>query len=171
PVSEDHPEARGALEAAEARLKRLLSTGGKRSADALHRELGKLLLENCGMARDKAALEQAIARIPALREEFWANVCVPGDGESLNQALEKANRVSDWFELAELLCRDALTREESCGGHFRIEHQTEEGEARRDDVNFSHVATWEHTGEGREPVRHIEPLTYEALQMSQRSYK
>jgi succinate dehydrogenase / fumarate reductase flavoprotein subunit len=152
------------------RVARLLSIRGRQPADALHRKLGRLMLDACGMVRHRSGLEQALAAIPALREEFWADVNVPGSAEDLNQALEKSGRIADFFELAELMCRDALAREESCGGHFREEHQTPEGEARRDDERFAHVAVWEHTGNGA-PVRHVEPLSFEYVPPSQRSYK
>ena len=171
PVSEDHPEVRGAAEAATQRLQSLLDTKGDRTVDSFHRELGRILWEHCGMAREKSSLEEALQLIPALKEEYFQRVKVLGSGQDLNQTLEKANRVGDYFGLAELICRDALAREESCGGHFRVEHQTEEGEAKRDDENFSHAAVWEHTGEGQTPARHTEPLTFEHVPPSQRSYK
>jgi succinate dehydrogenase / fumarate reductase flavoprotein subunit len=123
------------------------------------------------MARDRAGLEGAIARIPELREQYWRDVNVPGSGSDLNQSLEKAGRVADFMELAELMCRDALQREESCGGHFRTESQTEEGEALRDDDRFAHVSAWEFTGVGSAPRLHQEPLTFEHVPLSQRSYK
>ena len=123
------------------------------------------------MARTKGGLEAALQKIPALREEFWANVKVPGSTDTLNQSLEQAGRVADFLELGELLCRDALTREESCGGHFREEYQYPDGECKRDDVNFAHVAAWEYQGDGKTPLRNIEPLNYEFTKMSVRSYK
>ena len=126
--------------------------------------------ENCGMARSKQSLELNLKRIPELREEFWNNVNVSGESGDLNQTLEHAGRVADFLEFGELLCLDALTREESCGGHFRVEHQ-EEGECKRDDENFAHVAAWEHQGEGKAPLRHTEPLVYDEVHMSTRSYK
>jgi succinate dehydrogenase / fumarate reductase flavoprotein subunit len=153
------------------RAKRLLEVRGKRTVDSFHRELGHLLWENCGMARNDAGLRKAIARIPELRAEYWENVTVLGSGESLNQSLEKAGRVADFLELGELLCRDALHRTESCGGHFREESQTEEGEAKRDDENFSYVAAWEWKGEGSAPALHKEPLNFDYVHPSQRSYK
>ncbi len=170
PVDQDHAEVRRVEQEVHDRIRKLLAINGKQPADAIHRKLGKLMLEQCGMARDKAGLEQALAQLPALREEFWQDVNVPGSDANLNQALEKAGRAADYFELAELMCRDALVREESCGGHFRAEHQTPEGEARRDDENFCHVAVWEHTGNG-EPQRHTEPLVFEHVPPTQRSYK
>ena len=127
--------------------------------------------DHCGMARTRAGLEKALQEIPKLREEFWADVHVPGSGESLNQALERAGRVADFIELGELMCRDALAREESCGGHFREEHQHPDGECKRDDQNFAHVAAWEYQGEGRAPLRNTEALNYEFVKMSMRSYK
>jgi succinate dehydrogenase / fumarate reductase flavoprotein subunit len=130
-----------------------------------------LLWEDCGMARSASGLERALARIPELRAEFWENLRVPGSGEELNQSLEKAGRIADFLELGELLCRDALARDESCGCHFREEHQTPEGEAARDDERFTHVAAWEYTGEGSEPRRHEESLTFEFVKPTQRSYK
>ncbi|MBI4875652.1 MAG: fumarate reductase/succinate dehydrogenase flavoprotein subunit [Acidobacteria bacterium] len=153
------------------KLKRLLSIRGKRTVDSFHRELGKILWDNCGMGRNAKGLEEALQRIPALREEFWKNVTVPGGNEELNQSLEKAGRVADFFELAELMCRDALERSESCGGHFREEYQTEEGEALRDDENFAHVAAWEYRGDGHRPARHTEPVAFEYVKPAQRSYK
>jgi succinate dehydrogenase / fumarate reductase, flavoprotein subunit len=150
---------------------RLLSIRGKRTVDSFHKELGKVLWEKCGMARSAAGLRAAIAEIPRLRAEFWSDVNVLGDGESLNQSLEKAGRVADFLELGELICRDALHREESCGGHFREEHQTPEGEALRDDERFRYVAAWQYSGESAEPVLHREPLEFENVHLAQRSYK
>jgi succinate dehydrogenase / fumarate reductase flavoprotein subunit len=126
---------------------------------------------HCGMARTRAGLETALREIPALREEFWSTVRVPGAADTLNQSLERAGRVADFLELGELLCRDALAREESCGGHFREEHQYPDGECKRDDERFAHVAAWEHAGDGRAPIRHAEPLNYEFVHMSVRNYK
>jgi succinate dehydrogenase / fumarate reductase flavoprotein subunit len=126
---------------------------------------------HCGMARTRAGLEQALREIPALREEFWANLNVPGSGDTLNQSLERAGRVADFLELGELMCRDALEREESCGGHFREEHQYPDGECKRDDVNFAHAAAWEYAGPDRPAKRNIEPLQYEFVHMSTRNYK
>jgi succinate dehydrogenase / fumarate reductase flavoprotein subunit len=154
-----------------ASTERLLGVAGKRSVDSFHRELGVLLWNQCGMARNAAGLASALEQIPRLREEFWRDVRVTGAGEELNQQLEKAGRVADYFELAELLCRDALHREESCGGHFREEHQTLEGEAKRDDERFSYVAAWQWQGEGRPQALHKEPLEFERAHPSQRSYK
>jgi succinate dehydrogenase / fumarate reductase flavoprotein subunit len=152
-------------------MARWLSIGGTRSVDHYHRELGKLVWDYIGMARTKTGLEKALSEIPALREEYHRNVRVLGSADTLNQSLEKAGRVADLFELAELMARDALTREESCGGHFREEHQTEEGEALRDDENFTHVAAWEWNGEGTPPTRHREELEFDNVELTQRSYK
>jgi succinate dehydrogenase / fumarate reductase flavoprotein subunit len=155
----------------EERTKKLLSAGGKRTVDSFHRELGTIVWEHCGMARTRGGLEAAIAKIPELREQYWRDVNVPGSGDDLNQSLERAGRVADFMELAELMCRDALQREESCGGHFRTESQTDEGEALRDDDRFAHVSAWEFTGVGSAPKEHREPLTFEHVPLSQRSYK
>jgi len=153
------------------RIDQLLSCKGKRTADSFHRALGRIIWGNCGMSRDRAGLEQALQEIPALREEFWNDLLVPGESSQLNQTLEQAGRVADFLEFGEVMVRDALTREESCGGHFRSEHQTEEGEARRNDKDFSHVAVWEFTGVGEVPKRHREPLEFKYVPPSQRSYK
>jgi succinate dehydrogenase / fumarate reductase flavoprotein subunit len=152
-------------------MKRLLAVNGRRTADTFHRELGKIMWDYCGMARNEQGLKTALEKIPALREEFWQDVRVPGTGEELNQALEKAGRVADFLELAELMCLDALERRESCGAHFREEFQTEEGEAARDDEHFCHAAVWEYTGEGNRPVRHTEQLNFEYVPLQTRSYK
>jgi succinate dehydrogenase / fumarate reductase flavoprotein subunit len=153
------------------RVGRLLSIEGERSVDSFHRELGKIMWDYCGMARNDAGLRNALKRIPELRAEFWENVRVPGEGNDLNQELEKAGRVADFFELAELMCLDALHRTESCGGHFREESQTEEGEAKRDDENFSYVAAWEYSGKLEAPTLHREQLMFENIKLQQRSYK
>ncbi len=151
--------------------RRLLEIRGTRTVDSFHRELGRLMWDHCGMARNAAGLREAMERIPVLREEFWRDVNVPGSDAELNQALEKAGRVADFFELAELMCRDALHREESCGGHFREEHQTPDGEALRDDEHFAYVAAWEYAGAGQPPVLNREPLDFEYVHLAQRSYK
>ena len=169
--STDAPAFRQAEENVAAQVGRLLGAKGKEPVNQFHRRLGKIMWDHCGMARTRAGLEQAIQEIGALREEFWRNVSVPGSAESLNQALERAGRVADFIELGELMCRDALTREESCGGHFREEHQYPDGECKRDDTNFAHVAAWEFQGEGKVPLRNVEPLNYESVKMSVRSYK
>ena len=152
-------------------IKRLMAAKGKEPVNYYHKKLGQIMWKYCGMARNKAGLEQALIEIPKLREEFWAKVNVPGSADNLNQALERANRVADFMELGELMCRDALTREESCGGHFREEYQYPDGECKRDDAQFNHVAAWEFQGEGRTPLRNTEPLNYETVKMSVRSYK
>ncbi len=169
-ASTDGPEFKKAEEDARAQTKRFLTIGGKRSVDSFHRELGRVMWNHCGMARNEAGLKKALARIPELRTEFWENVRVPGEGQQLNQELEKAGRVADFLELGELMCRDAMERRESCGGHFREESQTEEGEAKRDDANYSHGAVWEYKGK-EPPVMHKEPLTFEYVKLAQRSYK
>lgn len=153
------------------RTKKFLSINGTRTVDSFHRELGQLMWNDCGMSRNDAGLRAALARIPELREEFWNSVNVPGSDAQLNQALEKAGRVADFFELAELMCRDALERKESCGGHFREESQTPDGEALRDDEHFAYVAAWEYTGDGTPAVLHKEPLVFENVKLSQRSYR
>jgi len=156
---------------ATARLERLAGTGGRNTIDDFHRRLGEIMWEYCGMSRSKAGLEKALELIPALREEFWAEVCVCGGSKELNVALEQAGRVADFMDFGELLVRDALTREESCGAHFREEHQTTDGEAARDDARFAHVAAWEWMGDGREPQRHQEPLDFESIPLAERNYK
>ena len=167
----DHP-AFGEVEAeVRARTERLLSSKGTRSADSFHRELGRIIWDKCGMSRNRAGLESALEEISALREAFWKDLRVPGSGAELNQTLEQAGRVADFLEFADVMVRDALTREESCGGHFRLEHQTEDGEARRSDGEFSHVAVWEFAGVGEVPKRHREPLEFKYVPPSQRSYK
>ncbi len=169
-VSTDH-EAFAATEAeVKARIEKLLAVGGSRTVDSFHRELGHLMWDHCGMARNEAGLERALEKIPELREQYWQDVKVLGDGDGVNQPLEKAGRVADLLELAELMCRDALERPESCGGHFREESQTPEGEALRDDENYSHVSAWEHV-EGGVPKHHKEHLEFEYVKLTQRSYK
>ncbi|MGW5669573.1 fumarate reductase/succinate dehydrogenase flavoprotein subunit [Micromonospora sp. NPDC003776] len=169
-VDASHPEAVAARTEVEERLQKLLAINGDRTVDSFHRELGQIMWEHCGMERSEAGLRKAIDEIRTLRDEFWQRVRVPGDGEGLNQSLEKAGRVADFFELAELMCIDALHREESCGGHFRAEHQTPDGEAQRDDDRFAYVAAWEYTGTGQ-PVLHKEDLKFEYVHPTQRSYK
>jgi succinate dehydrogenase / fumarate reductase flavoprotein subunit len=174
------PGARPAPDAAEFReaeanvrglTERLLGVRGREPVSHFHKRLGHILWNHCGMARNRAGLEQALREIPALREEFWGNVLVPGSGATLNQSLERAGRVADFLELGELMCRDALVREESCGGHFREEHEYPDGEGKRDDAHMAHVAAWEYQGEGRAPLRNVEPLAYEFVKMSVRNYK
>jgi succinate dehydrogenase / fumarate reductase flavoprotein subunit len=170
-VAAYHPEVRKAVADADEGTKKLLSVNGKRTVDDFHRALGRIMWERCGMARNHKGLESALQEIPALREEFWRDVRVLGANEEINQSLEKAGRVADFLELGELMCLDALERRESCGGHFREEFQTEEGEALRDDENFCHVAAWEYAGPGRKPKRHTEPLVFENVHLATRSYK
>ncbi len=167
----DVPEFKQAEDNVASITKRLMSAKGKEPVNYYHKKLGQLMWNYCGMARTKEGLEKALVEIPKLREEFWANVNVPGSADTLNQALERAGRVADFFELGELMCRDALTREESCGGHFREEYQYPDGECKRDDEKFAHVAAWEFQGEGKTPLRNVEPLNYETVKMSVRSYK
>lgn len=171
PISTAHPEVVSTLAAVEERTKKLLSIRGKRSAEWFYRELGKIMWDRCGMARSREGLEQALREIPTLREELWRDVFVPGTGEELNQSLERAGRVADFLELAELMCIDALHREESCGGHFRVEHQSPDGEALRHDDRFAYVAAWEYAGDESPPVLHKEPLTFENVTVTTRSYK
>ncbi|MCX7895759.1 MAG: fumarate reductase/succinate dehydrogenase flavoprotein subunit [Thermoanaerobaculum sp.] len=170
-VDTGHPAFREAASQVGERIKKLLAVQGRRTVDELHRALGKVMWDLVGMARHEAGLKQALEKIRALREEFWQDVRVPGEAADLNQELEKAGRVADFFELAELIALDALERRESCGGHFREEFQTPDGEAQRDDANFAHVAVWEFTGDDRPPVRHTEPLLFEVVELAQRSYK
>ncbi|MFC3501732.1 fumarate reductase/succinate dehydrogenase flavoprotein subunit [Micromonospora krabiensis] len=170
-VDASHPAAVEARRDVEDRIQRLLAVNGDRTVDSFHRELGQIMWEHCGMERSDAGLRKAIDEIRALREQFWQRVRVLGDGDGLNQSLEKAGRVADFFELAELMCIDALHREESCGGHFRAEYQTEDGEAQRDDEHFSYVAAWEFTATGQPSVLHKEDLKFEYVHPTQRSYK
>ena len=167
----DHSEFIQAENEVRDRTKRMLDIDGKRSVDSFHRELGLLLWDKCGMARNAAGLQEALARIPQLREEFWQNVTVPGYGETFNQSLERAGRVADFLEFGELMCRDALARDESCGGHFREEHQTPDGEALRNDESFADVFAWEYQGDGAKPKVHAEPLVFESVHLATRSYK
>ena len=167
----DHVEFKASEAMIQDQVKTMLSIRGKRTPSSIHRELGKIMWDHCGMARNVDGLQQAIGQIQALREEFWKDVNVLGDNESMNQALEHAGRLADFLELGELMCRDALHRNESCGGHFREEYQTEEGEAQRDDDNFSYVAAWEWRGPNQEPALHKEPLAFNYVHPSQRSYK
>jgi succinate dehydrogenase / fumarate reductase, flavoprotein subunit len=171
PVTVDAPEVKAAVADVAERTQRLLSVQGRRTVASFHRELGHIMWEYCGMARDATGLRKAMELIPQLREEFWRDVRVPGEGTELNQTLEHAGRVADFLELGELMCRDALHREESCGGHFRTEYQTAEGEALRDDEHFAYVAAWEYAGPTASPILHREPLEFESVKLSQRSYK
>ncbi|HXG91370.1 MAG TPA: fumarate reductase/succinate dehydrogenase flavoprotein subunit [Blastocatellia bacterium] len=169
--STDNPEFRGAEEGVRKRLERLLSINGRRTAREFHRELGRLMWDKCGMARNEAGLKEVLERIPQIREEFWEDVSVLGTETEFNQSLEYAARVADFLEFAELVAYDALHRNESCGGHFREEYQTEDGEALRNDEEYSYVAAWQYTGTDSRPVLHKEPLVYEEVHMTQRSYK
>jgi succinate dehydrogenase / fumarate reductase flavoprotein subunit len=170
-ITEEHQDVRGTIAAVRERTKRLTSIGGKRSATSFHRELGKIVWEYCGMARNAEGLRKALELIPMLRDEFWNDLYVPGTGEELNQELERAGRVADFLELAELMCIDALQREESCGAHFRIEHQTPDGEALRHDDTFAYVAAWEFGGDRKTPILHKEPLVFENVALATRSYR
>ncbi|MEX2472377.1 MAG: fumarate reductase/succinate dehydrogenase flavoprotein subunit [Gemmatimonadota bacterium] len=170
-VDPDHAAVRDAERDVKNRLDRLMSTGGTRTVDSFHIELGKLMWDHCGMERDESGLKEALAKIPELRERFWKEVRVPGSAATLNQSLEKAGRVADFLEFAEVMCHDALARDESCGAHYRSEHTTPDGEAKRDDENFSHVSVWEFKGVGEAPALHKESLEFENVQLSQRSYK
>jgi len=170
-IEQSDPDIRGSVASVENNIQRLLSINGKRTVDSFHRELGKIVWEYCGMTRTAAGLEHAIGRIREVRGEFWQDVNVPGSEADLNQSLERAGRVADFFELAELMCIDALHRNESCGGHFREEYQTPEGEALRDDEHFSYVAAWEYQGGGNAPELHKEALEFQYVHPSQRSYK
>ncbi len=171
PVSIDHPEFRKAEEEAKNKINKLLTINGKKTPSQFHRELGEVVWDNVGMGRNEAGLKSVLEKIPAIREEFWQNLKVTGSNEDLNIVLEKANRVADFLEFAEVMAWDALERRESCGAHFREEFQTEEGEAKRNDAEFAHVAAWEFTGVGSKPVRHREELEFENVELAVRSYK
>ena len=171
PVSTSHPEVREAVESVDRTIAKLLAVNGRRTVDSFHRQLGKIVWDYCGMSRTAQGLTCAIEQIRGLREEFWQNVLVPGSADDFNQSLEKAGRVADFFELGELMCVDALERNESCGGHFREEYQTQDGEAQRDDQNFSYVAAWGYRGGGVPEELTKEPLEFEYVHPSQRSYK
>jgi len=171
PIDQEHPEVKKAIAAVEERTKKLLhAPEPKHTPDYFHRKLGALLWDKCGMSRTKEGLEEALQIIPKLREQFWREVKVTGTGAELNQTLERAGRVADFLELGELMCIDALTREESCGGHFREEHQAD-GEAKRDDDNFAYSAAWGWTGDPSKPELNKEPLTFEYVKLATRSYK
>jgi len=170
-ISTDRPEFKEAEARVREMTNKFLSINGNKTPDDFHRALGKIMWDQCGMARNEKGLKDALKKIPELREEFWKNVKVAGSGSELNQELEKAGRVADFLEFGELMCLDALTREESCGGHFREEHQTEDGEAKRNDDKFCHVSAWEYQGEGKTPVEHREKLEYENIHLAVRSYK
>jgi succinate dehydrogenase / fumarate reductase flavoprotein subunit len=170
-VSTDRPEFKQTETEVEERVSKLVTAKGNRSVDSFHRELGQIMWDYCGMARSAEGLQKARAMIRDLRHQYWKDVRVLGTDDEPNQALEKAGRVADFFELAELMCLDALKREESCGGHFRVEYQTAEGEAERNDEKFLYVSAWEYTGDESEPALHKEPLVYEEVKLATRSYK
>jgi succinate dehydrogenase / fumarate reductase flavoprotein subunit len=181
-VSTEMPEFKQAEAETRDRIQKILKIQGKRTVDSFHRELGMIMWDKCGMARSKEGLTEALEKIPQIREEFWSNVRIPGSGSNVNMELEKAGRVADFLEFGEVMCYDALNREESCGGHFRVEHQffnndpevvagsTQAGEAKRHDQEYSHVSAWEYHGDGRPPTLHKEPLHYEETHVSIRSY-
>jgi succinate dehydrogenase / fumarate reductase flavoprotein subunit len=170
-VDASHPTVAEAVSAVRGRIDKLLSVNGSRTVDSFHRELGRLMWDYCGMERSEEGLRKALTRIRELKDEFWSDVRVLGANEELNQALERAGRVADFFELGELMCIDALVRRESCGGHFRVESQTSDGEALRDDDNFAYASAWEFAGENHRPILHKEPLVYDYVELKQRSYK
>jgi succinate dehydrogenase / fumarate reductase flavoprotein subunit len=170
-IPTDSPEFEAAEKEVRDRIEHLLNTKGTKPVDYYHKRLGKVMWDKCGMARNAEGLKEAIAEIQEIRKEFWANVRVPGSANEFNPELDKAGRVADFLELGELMCYDALNRNESCGGHFREESQTEEGEALRDDDNFAFVSAWEFAGEGKEPILNKEELVYENIKLVQRSYK
>jgi succinate dehydrogenase / fumarate reductase flavoprotein subunit len=170
-VTTDRPEFKQTEAEVADRINRLMSAKGTRSVDSFHRELGSIMWDYCGMARSAEGLNKGIAMIRALRDQYWKDVRVLGGAEEPNQALEKAGRVADFFELAELICIDALHREESAGGHFRVEYQTPEGEAQRNDNDFLYVGAWEYAGAGKQPILHKESLVYEEVKLATRSYK
>ncbi len=169
--STDRPEFEAAEKELQDRITRIMNVKGNKSVDDLHKELGHIMWDNVGMGRDKAGLEKAIVKLDELKKEFWSNVYVPGEANDLNVELEKALRLADFIEIGTLMAHDAMDREESCGGHFRIEHQTEEGEAKRDDDNFAYVSCWEYQGEDKDPVMYKEELVYEETVRAQRNYK
>jgi succinate dehydrogenase / fumarate reductase flavoprotein subunit len=170
-IDDSHPAAAEAVASVKGRIEKFLSINGSRTVDSFHKELGHIMWDYCGMERTEEGLRKAITRIRELKQEFWSDVRVLGTNEELNQALERAGRVADLLELGELMCIDALVRRESCGGHFRAESQTEDGEALRHDDEYAHVSAWEFGGDGGKPILHKEPLVYEYVEMKQRSYK
>ena len=170
-IPTDSPEFDEAEKEVKDRIDKLMNNNGSKSVDYFHKKLGLVMWNKCGMSRNEVHLREAIEEIKQIREEFWKEVYVPGSDKDFNQELEKAVRVADFLELGELMCIDALHRAESCGGHFREESQTEEGEAKRDDVNFTFVSAWEYTGDPSASVLHKEPLVYENIELKQRSYK
>ena len=170
-VTDKNPEFKQSADEVKAELDKLLSINGSKTPSQLHRKLGSLMWENVGMARSEESLKESLQKIPEIREEFWNDIKVAGSGEEFNQQLEMAWRLADFLEFAEVLVTDALNREESCGGHFRTEHQTEDGEAMRDDENYAYVAAWEFKGTGQKPELHKEPLKFENVELAVRSYK
>ncbi len=170
-LDDTHPAVKEAVDDVKGRVEKLLAVQGNRTVDSFHKELGHIMWEYCGMERTEEGLKTAIAKIDELQKDFWANVKVTGVNGDFNQTLERAGRVADFFELGRLMCVDALHRRESCGGHFRAESQTEDGEALRHDDEFLYVGAWEFTGTGQKPVLHKEQLVYEAIELKQRSYK
>jgi len=170
-ISTSHPAFAEATRAVKVGVQKLLAIKGKRTVDDFHRQLGQILWDYCGMSRNNQGLAKAVEMIRELRAEFWGNVIVPGSEEEFNQSLERAGRVADFLEFGELMVIDALARQESCGGHFNEAHQTQEHEAKRDDENFCHVAVWEYLGDAKEPASHKEPLIFENVALTQRSYK
>ena len=170
-VNESHQAFKDSVKTQTEKINKLLSINGKRTVDDFHKQLGHVLWDNCGMARNDADMQKAIKMIPEIRDEFRQNVTVPGSAGDLNQSLERANRVADFLEFGELIVKDALSRRESCGCHFNVDYQTEEHEAKRDDENCSYVSAWEYNGEGKEPTLHKEPLEFENVELTQRSYK
>ena len=170
-VDANAPAFKEAVDQAKARVQKLISIKGTRSVDSFHRELGKIMWDKCGMARDKKGLEEALRKIPKLREEFWSNLKLLGTADGINMELERAGRVADFLEFGELMCLDALNRNESCGGHFRTEYQTPEGEALRDDEHYDYVAAWKYEGDNTPPTLVKEPLVYEEVKLATRSYK
>jgi succinate dehydrogenase / fumarate reductase flavoprotein subunit len=169
-VQTTHDAFKAAEDSVKATINKMMSIKGGRTVDSIHKELGRIMWENCGMGRNEKGLQSALVQIPKLREEFWSNVRIPGDANDVNPELEKAGRVADYIELGELMCRDALERKESCGGHYREEYQ-ENGEAKRDDENFCYVSAWEHTGVGKPATLHKEELKFENVKLATRSYK
>ncbi|MCP4904374.1 MAG: FAD-binding protein, partial [bacterium] len=170
-IDTDHAAFRETEQEVKQRVGKLLNTSGSKPVEVFHRELGKVMMDECGISRNADGLNDAIAKIPELRDRFWNEVRVPGTGEQFNQSLEHAGRLADFLEFAELMCHDALDRDESCGCHFREEHQTEDGETLRNDEDFAHVSVWEHKGVGQPPALHKEPLEFDALPLAQRNYK
>ncbi|MGD9113228.1 MAG: FAD-binding protein, partial [Desulfobacterales bacterium] len=171
PVTTGHAAFNDSVQQEQEKLQKLMAIQGKRTVDNIFRELGKIMWEYCGMSRTAEGLEKALQLIQNLRSEFWENVLVPGNEKDFNKSLEKAGRLADSLDFAEIMINDALTRDESCGSHFRLEFQTEDGEAKRDDDNFCHVSIWQYQGEGERPAFHKEPLAFENVELSQRSYK